>query len=138
VQDALGALDNIAAWEVFVSLAGAVYTVTFNLAEDVAAMTAAHTFTGGTTPAIAVATTVPGTTDWGLYRPATNADTLTIGRTFALNETVVETDYMSDHAGGPMYGGKIFGGRLDVGRTGVPTLAAALAAMPRMQPQWEM
>jgi hypothetical protein len=64
VQAALAALDEIGAGNVTVAgSAGGPYTVTFGggLAdENVPQMTATGSFTGGTTPAVAVATTTPG------------------------------------------------------------------------------
>jgi hypothetical protein len=66
VQAALEALSNIGVGNVAVGGGpgpGTPYTVTFQgqfASENVAQMTASHTFTGGTTPAIAVTTTTPG------------------------------------------------------------------------------
>lgn len=64
LETALEALSSIGAGNVTVTgAAGGPYTVTFRRdlgRQDVGSMTAAHTFTGGTTPAIAVATSVPG------------------------------------------------------------------------------
>lgn len=74
VQTALEALPNIGPGNVSVAGGpgpGTPYVVTFQnqLGRlDVAAMTAAHTFTGGTTPAIAVTTTTAGSSkDSGIY-----------------------------------------------------------------------
>lgn len=66
VQAALEALSNIGVGNVVVGGGpgpATPYTVTFVgqfASENVAQMTATHTFTGGTTPAIAVTTTTPG------------------------------------------------------------------------------
>jgi hypothetical protein len=66
VQAALEALSNIGVGNVSVTGGpgpGTPYVVTFVgqfASENVSQMTATHTFTGGTTPAIAVATTTPG------------------------------------------------------------------------------
>jgi hypothetical protein len=68
VQTALEGLPNLAPGDVTVTGGpgpGTPYVVTFGgtlAAEDVAVMTATHTFTGGTAPAIAVTTTTPGST----------------------------------------------------------------------------
>lgn len=64
VQTALEALSNIAPGDVTVTgAAGGPYTVVFSgafLSDDVAQMTAAGSFTGGSSPAIAVTTTTAG------------------------------------------------------------------------------
>lgn len=64
VQARLNALSNIDEGDVAVTGGpgpGTPYTVTFDAdLGDVAQMTAAHTFTGGTTPTVAVSTTTPG------------------------------------------------------------------------------
>jgi len=66
VQAALEALSNVGVGNVSVTGGpgpGTPYVVTFVgqfASENVAQMTASHTFTGGTTPAIAVTTTTPG------------------------------------------------------------------------------
>lgn len=66
VQNALVALQGIDPGDVFVTgpVAGA-YTITFGgqyAATDVQTLTAAHTLTGGSAPAVAVTTTTPGAT----------------------------------------------------------------------------
>jgi hypothetical protein len=63
VQTALEALSNVAPGDLTVGGGpgpAAPYTVTFAAKEDVAQISASHTFTGGTTPNIAVTTTTPG------------------------------------------------------------------------------
>lgn len=64
VEDALEALSSIGAGNVRVTgSAGGPYTVTFlgDLGQqNVAQMTAAHALTGGTSPSVAVATSIPG------------------------------------------------------------------------------
>jgi hypothetical protein len=69
VQSALEALPNIGVGNVAVP--GTPFVLTFQNQlgkQNVAQLTAAHTFTGGTTPAIAVTTTTPGSAlDSGLY-----------------------------------------------------------------------
>jgi hypothetical protein len=74
VQSALEALPNIGSGNVLASggaLPGTPVVITFQNAlgkQNVNQMTAAHTFTGGTTPAIAVTTTTPGSAlDSGLF-----------------------------------------------------------------------
>lgn len=74
VQTALEALANIGVGNVLVTGGpgpGTPYVVTFRNqlgSQNVAQMTAAHTFTGGTSPAIAVTTTTAGSsTDSGIY-----------------------------------------------------------------------
>lgn len=60
VKAALVAATNLTANDVTVVLASFVYTVTFKTGTNVPQMTAAGSFTGGTSPAIAVATTTAG------------------------------------------------------------------------------
>jgi hypothetical protein len=74
VQTALEALPNIGVGNVAVTGGpgpGTPYVLTFQnqlARQNVAQLTAAHAFTGGTTPAIAVTTTTPGSaTDSGIY-----------------------------------------------------------------------
>lgn len=137
VQAALEALGNLAPGNVTVTGGpgpGTPYTVTFNLAENVAQMTASGAALTGTTPGVTVATTTEGTASYGMFFPATNTSTLTRGHTVVLNETVLEDQNMSNYAGGMIIGGKVFQDRLLVGGAGQPTLAALLDACPRLEP----
>jgi hypothetical protein len=74
----------------------------------------------------------------GLSRPALAADGagLVRGQCCVLNEAVVQTANMSDHAGGAMTGGRVFAARLLVGGANV-TLAQLLAACPRFEPVYD-
>lgn len=83
VQTALLALSNIGTGDVVVAGGpgpGTPYTVTFQgglAATDVPQMTATGSFTGGTTPAVAVTTTTPGvagTSTTGYRAPEVNTD----------------------------------------------------------------
>jgi hypothetical protein len=63
VQSALEALSTIGAGNVTVTLAGSVYTCSFQGTKaffDMAQMTATSSLTGGTSPAVTIATTTPG------------------------------------------------------------------------------
>lgn len=144
VQSALEALDNVAVGDVTVTGGpgpGTPYVVTFNVSEDVAQMTTTAAFTGGSSPAVAVTTTTAGTTapQLGMFRPATNSDTLVNGDTFILNATILEgsgspaDDPITQYAAGAFDGGKVFQSRLLVGGAGQPTLANLLAACPRLK-----
>jgi hypothetical protein len=138
VQTALNDLDNVEAGDVVVTGGpgpGTPYVVTFQLPLDVAQMTAAHTFTGGSSPAIAVTTTTAGTTKLGMFRPATNADSAALrGDVYINNYTVAEVDQFSNYGGGWFDGGSVFAGRLNVGGAGQLTEAQLLAIMPRLKP----
>jgi hypothetical protein len=141
VQTALNDLDNVESGDVVVTGGpgpGTPYTVTFQLPEDVAQMTAAHTFTGGAAPAVAVATTTGGTTSLGMFRPAVAADNAAYpggrGDLYVNNYTVKEDEYASNHAGGWFDGGSVFVGRLNVGGAGQLTEAQLLGMMPRLKP----
>lgn len=67
----------------------------------------------------------------GYIVPAIDTDTLVIGETWLVNETVLEDDNNSNHP--PLLeGGKVWTARILVG-AGLPTLAAIKAAMPRLR-----
>lgn len=74
-------------------------------------------------------TVTAGKTD--AAKVALTATGLVRDRVGILNETVVEDDVMSDHAGGCIIGGKCFRGRVQVGGAW-PTEANLLAAVPRL------
>ena len=107
-QTALQALSRIGANNVSVARSGAgsnadpyIYTATFSRQlGNVPDMTATHTFTGGTTPTVTIATTTSGGASAGLFGPydpdATDGRaTLTRGECFILDET-----WMYNPAGG--------------------------------------
>jgi hypothetical protein len=150
VQAALAALPRLGASGVTVTRTGTgtagdpyIYTVTFgrNLG-DVPQLTAANTFTGGTTPTVTVATTTPGNAAGGKYGPydpaATDGrQTLARGACFILNKTMRELwERSSDHPP-VLYGGLVFRGRL-LATAGThslaagPTFAELEAAFPRL------
>lgn len=65
--------------------------------------------------------------------PAVEATALVRDRAFVTNETVVQGDYMADHAGGPFHGGRVYKGRLRIGAAAnvvLPTEANLRAACP--------
>lgn len=149
VQAALEALDNIGAGNVVVTggpLPGSAITVTFGGAlgsENVNQMTAAHAFTGGTTPAIAVATTTQGTASGGKYGPYASGtsdgrQTVARGDCGILNTTILElpvagivgraTDIV-----GILEGGMCWKGRIKAGGSGQPSYATLEAALPRLR-----
>jgi len=68
----------------------------------------------------------------GTYKLATDGDTLVKGETYIVNETVLESDRMSDYIG-VLEAGKVFAARLVVGGAGQPTLADLNAAMPGLR-----
>ncbi len=123
------------------ALPGTPLTVTFNVSENVAAMTKVDAYTGGTSPASAIGTTTQGTTSRGSFGPydpsATDGrQTLTRGECFILNETALEAALGSDHPG-VFDGGRVWKDRLLV-TTGTHSLAAGPtvteleAAFPRI------
>jgi hypothetical protein len=148
VAAALQALTRIGPNGASVTRAGAgsagspyVYTITYDRRlGDVPALTATHTFTGGTTPTVTVATTTPGTGS-GLYGPydsgaSDGRQTLARGQCFLVNETVRQLDRASDYP--PVLdGGRVFRDRLII-TTGTnslaagPTVANFEAAFPRI------
>jgi hypothetical protein len=141
VQAALDALDNVSVGAITVTKAGFVYTLTFDgQIGDAPQVTTTSSLTiAGVAGAIAVATGTPGNPSGGMFGPvdttATDGrQTMAQGRTYVLNETVVQSEYMSDTAGGPFFGGQVYVKRLNVGGTNQPTLANLLAALPRLQP----
>lgn len=68
----------------------------------------------------------------GLAVPAVAATAMVRDRTFVLDESVVETEPMSDHGGGAFYGGRVYKARLNVGGAW-PTLANLLVACPLLE-----
>lgn len=130
------------------ALPGTALTVTFNVSENVAAMTKVDAYTGGSSPASAVATSTQGTTSRGSYGPydpsATDGrQTLTRGDCYILDETVFEHAQVgfdvlpSDHPA-VIEGGLCWKARLLM-TTGTHTLAAGPtvseveAAFPRLR-----
>jgi hypothetical protein len=141
VQAALEALDNVAVGQVAVSKTGFVYTLTFSGdLGNVSQVTTTSSLTiSGSAGAIAVTTSTPGNDGGGMFGPVDTSasdgrQTMAQGRTYVLNETVVQSDYMSDSAGGPLDGGPVYVKRLNVGGTNQPSLAQLLAALPRLNP----
>jgi hypothetical protein len=109
------------------ALPGTALSVTFNVAENVAAMTTVDAYTGGSSPASAIGTTTQGTTSrgsFGPYDPAASdgRQTLTRGECFILNETALEALAGSDHPG-VFDGGIVWKDRLLI-TTGSHSLAA--------------
>ena len=109
------------------ALPGTPLTVTFNVSENVAAMTHTDAYTGGSSPAAAIGTTTQGTTSRGSFGPydpsATDGrQTLTRGECFILNETALEALAGSDHPG-VFDGGIVWKDRLLI-TTGTHSLAA--------------
>lgn len=115
------------------ALPGTALTVTFNVSENVATMSHVDAYTGGTSPAAAIASTTAGTTsrgDFGPYDPAATdgRQTLTRGEAYILNETVLEHNALgfdvtpSDHPA-VFDGGLVWKARLLM-TTGTHSLAA--------------
>ncbi len=146
VEAALEALASIGAGNISVALASMVYTLTFQGVFDgvnVGAVTAsaASLTTGGGAATIGITVTFQGTTSFGLYgEHLTNAtdgrQTMTRGKAFILNETVVASEPNSDHPA-VIEGGAVFVDRLVCGGTHQPTLANILTAFPRLRPVYE-
>jgi hypothetical protein len=150
VQAALQALSRIGTDGVSVARTGAgsnadpyVYTATYSTRlGNVVTPTAAHTFTGGTTPTATIATTTSGGTNTGMYGPWDSAATdgratLAIGDCYVLNRTVKELDPFSAHPEA-IYGGRVWRDRLLItaGTHSLavgPTVAEFLAAFPQAQ-----
>lgn len=77
------------------ALPGTPLTVTFNVSENLATMTHTDAYTGGSSPAAAIATTTQGTAsrgDYGPYDPSATdgRQTLARGACYILDETVFE------------------------------------------------
>jgi hypothetical protein len=119
-------------------------TVTFQgalIGYAVAPMTAVGAFTGGTAPAVAIATVVGGGTNgwFGPYDPAAadGRQTLVRGNCFIMNETVKQ-EYLHSNHPPVLDGGRVFKARLLQAGTGAaslaagPTLAAFEAAFPQI------
>jgi hypothetical protein len=150
VQTSIQALSRIGTDGVSVARTGSgtagdpyVYTATYSTRlGDVATPTGTHTFTGGTTPTITIATTTAGSAtggQFGPYDPAASDGraTLAIGDCYTINRTVKELDPFSAHPES-IFGGRLWRDRLLI-TTGTHTLAAGptvaefLAAFPRAQ-----
>jgi hypothetical protein len=120
-----------------VSKASNVYTVTFNDARNVAALTLTdNNLTGGTSPTVVVATTTQGNTGLGKYGPydpaaADGRQTLTRGECFILNLTVLENGVIPGLGGGVTDHPAVFdGGPTWKARLLITTGAHSLAAGP--------
>lgn len=135
---------------VTVTKASNVYTVTFDDARNVAALTADATgLTGGTSPSVAIATSSQGTTDLGKYGPydpaaADGRQTLTRGECFILNKTVVEngvaggldpgvTDHPAVFDGGPAWKARILMTTGTHSLAAGPTVTEFETAFPRIE-----
>lgn len=147
--DVEAALEAVGAG-VTVSKASNVYTVTFDDARNVAALTLTdNDLTGGTSPTVAVATSTQGTSDLNKYGPydpaaADGRQTLTRGECFILHRTVIETGVaggvdpgVTDHPavfdGGPTFKGRLI---ITAGAHSLaagPTVAEFEAAFPRVE-----
>jgi hypothetical protein len=150
VQAAMQALNRIGVDGVAVARTGSgtagdpyVFTATYSTRlGDVATPTGTHTFTGGTTPTITIATTTPGgatANQYGPYDPAATDGraTLAVGDCYVVNRTVKELDSFSAHPEA-LYGGYLWRDRLLVTTAthtlaAGPTVAEFLAAFPRAQ-----
>jgi hypothetical protein len=148
-QDALTALPRIGPAGATVTRTGTgvagdpyVFTVTFARGlGDVPQMTATHTFTGGTTPTVTVATTTAGQTTGGFYGPydpaATDGrQTLERGRCFLVGKTWKQNDRHGDYppavAGGLLYKGRILATNGAASLAAGPTFANLEAVLPQM------
>jgi hypothetical protein len=148
-QDALAALPRLGTAAVTVTRTGTginadpyIYTVTFGRGlGDVPQMTATHTFTGGTTPTVTIATTTAGSATGGFYGPydpsATDGrQTLEKGRCFLVGRTVRQYDLHADYPpvlyGGLLYKGRILATNGAASLAAGPTFANLEAALPRM------
>lgn len=129
------------------ALPGTPLTVTFNVSENIATMSHTDAYTGGSSPAAAIATTTQGTASRGSFGPydpsATDGrQTLARGGAYILNQTVLEHNPLgfdttpSDHPA-VLDGGLVWKERLLM-TTGTPSLAAGPtvtefeAAFPRV------
>jgi hypothetical protein len=130
------------------ALPGTALTVTFNVSENVATMTHTDAYTGGSSPAAAIATSTQGTASRGSYGPydpaATDGrQTLSRGACYILDETVFEHSQVgfdvapSDHPA-VIEGGLCWKARLLM-TTGThslaagPTVSEVEAAFPRVR-----
>lgn len=149
VQAALEALDNIGTGSVVVSggpLPGTALTATFGGAlgsENVPQLAATGSFTGGTSPAIAVATTTEGTASGGKYGPYASGasdgrQTLARGDCGIVNATLLETGStplvaQARDITGLLEGGVCWKARIKAGGSGQPSWSALEAALPRLR-----
>lgn len=138
--DVEAALNDIVAGGVTVSKAGAVYTVTFKEARNVAQMTSTPALTGGTSPSVTHATGTQGLSTLGMFAPydpaATDGrQTLVKGDCCILLSSWFEEieGYGLDKDYPPcVQGGELFKARLLVGGTDQPSWADFNAAFPRV------
>jgi hypothetical protein len=139
VRAALNLLTSVGPAGVTVTggpLPGAAVTVTFNGSGDKPQMTASATgLTGGTTPAVAIATTTVGTATGGMYGPydpAAGDGRQTIGRnnTVILNESLLENGFLGFASSATNHPGVIEGGKVWRDRLLATTGTASLAAGP--------
>jgi hypothetical protein len=146
VEAALNALGRLSPDGATVSgSAGGPWTVTFaRRLGNVPQLTSTNALTGGTSPAVAHATTTAGTGGgaaglWGPYdSAASDGRQLTPGRgnVVLVNETVKQNDLHSDHPP-VLTGGRVFKNRI-IATNGTaslaagPTFANLEAAMPRL------
>lgn len=108
---------------------------------DLDTLTATHTFTGGTTPTVTVATGTPGVGDnkFGPYDSAATDGraTLSRGDVYILNKTVLESDTASDHPpamdGGLMWKQRILMTTGTHSLAAGPTVTEFLAAFPEVR-----
>jgi hypothetical protein len=148
VQAAMQALSRIGVDGVSVARTGTgvagdpyIFTATYSTRlGNVVTPTGTHTFTGGTTPTITIATTTSGGATANLYGPYDNSAvdgraTLAVGDAWIVNKTIKELDPFSAYDG-PMIGGYMYRDRLLI-TTGTaslakgPTVANFLATFPR-------
>jgi len=142
VAAALNALDNVSGIATVTGSNGGPYTITFNIAENVAQITTTNSFTGGASPNTTIATTQAGSDKHGMYglydQTATDGRQNRIrGKCFFIESSVDVNDSNSRYVAG-WYGGKVFRARMkldDSGGTPAPgsmTTAQAEALFPEL------
>ncbi len=142
-RDALAVLTRIGAGGVAVARTGVgsaadpfVYTLTFaRRLGDVPQLTGTHTFTGGTAPAVTLATTTAGSAGGGKFGPydpaATDGrQTLVRGECYILDESVLEEGFLALAPGATDHPAVVEGGLLWKARILMTLGAASLATGP--------
>jgi hypothetical protein len=142
VAAALNALSRLAPDGVTVSgSAGGPWTITFaRRLGDVPQLTSTNSLTGGSSPALAHATTTAGTGTglWGPYDSAATDGRQTLARGYVciVNETVKENDLHSNHppvlTGGRVFKNRILATNGTASLAAGPTFANLETPMPRL------
>ena|SRR5579871_3289156 len=139
IEDALALLPLIGPNNVDVTgAAGGPWTLTFELGQgNEPQLTATASLTGGTTPAVAVATTTSGTATSGMFGPyssgASNGQQLlNRGDCYILDHTVVYSELGSSNPP-VIYGGLCWLNRI-LNAPGAPTKSQVLTAFPDLAP----